>query len=75
MPYYDDVTGNPYGTAMGINMNSNLNMGMGMEMIHSDATDANLLSAMDPSKMNHMQYEETDYSSGRNARIIREIIV
>jgi echinoid protein len=66
VPYYDDLTANPYGTALG----------MGMEMIDPLSGDPNLMPAMDPSKMNHIPYdEELEYSSNRNGRVIREIIV
>jgi hypothetical protein len=47
-----------------------------MEMIDPLSGDPNLMPAMDPSKMNHIPYdEELEYSSNRNGRVIREIIV
>jgi len=64
LPYYDEMNGNPYGTAMGMEMMSEPMSTMG---------DPNL---MDPSNMNHMPFdEEMEYSTNRNGRVIREIIV
>jgi len=69
MAYYDEMGGNAYGTAMG----------MGMELMNdplNNMTDPNLMPAMDPSNMNHIPYEEEmEYSTNRNGRVIREIIV
>jgi len=67
VPYYDDLTGNTYGTAIGMEMMSDSNL---------LSVDPNLMQNMDPNKVNHIPYEdELEYSSNRNGRVIREIIV
>lgn len=66
LPYYDDLGSNPYGTAMNMEMMDPL----------SGMTDPNLMPAMDPSNMNQMNLEDDmEYSTNRNGRVIREIIV
>ncbi|CAG2104637.1 unnamed protein product [Medioppia subpectinata] len=65
--YYEEMGANPYGTAMGMEM---------MNDPISNMNDPNLMPTMDPSNMNHIPYEEEmEYSTNRNGRVIREIIV
>lgn len=59
--------GNPYGTAMGMEM---------MSEPLSSMADPNMMSSMDPSNLNHIPFdEEIEYSTNRSGRVIREIIV